>query len=249
MANEKARAYRILFEEPVAFLSGKPLFATPTELAASMVEWRIRSGTSLSLAAYLNQIFSRRERNCSSELRDHIFKAIDKRFEDKNENGLQITEGTRWKERFSHAVEADNADLAWPSSLNAEQLTYELFDRAECAEEQFIITSNPAEVARTEEAMALQNILLRRLGLTHLAIEGELPKHPESKTRYTFNFPSKEMATGWWETLYDEVEANAERGSQEWFTSEGRDRIHSALTVLNEQGSLVVQVTSPEIGA
>ena len=241
MAHKKTRAYSVLFEQAVK--DDKPLFINPTDLAIWMTDWKIHSSTSRSLAAYLNQIFSRGERSCSSELKEQLNKAIDKQFQNKFQNSKPQSD--LWKKRLSRAIEADNADFVFPHPLNATQLTYDLFERSEYAEEQFIITSFPPEFVLTEDAVTLQNILLRRLGLTTFEDE---PKSDAPKVRYTFNFPYEEMAERWWWALYDAVEAHAERNFQNGRTSE-EDNIHKKIKTLNNAGRLVVQVIKPELCA
>lgn len=232
MANKKTRAYSVLFEQAVG--DDKSLFINPTDLAIKMTEWKIHSGHYRSLAAYLNQIFSRGERSCSSELQEQLNKAIEEKLQ---ESKSQID---LWKKRLSRAIEADKAYFASPHPLDTKHLTYDLFERAEYAEEQFIITSCPPEFVLTEDAVTLQNILLRRLGLI---ASGDEQESNAPKVYYTFNFPSDEMAKRWWWALYDAVEANRKRNSQEI------DSIHQDVSNLNEAGNLVVQVISPELCA
>ncbi|MDE2829663.1 MAG: hypothetical protein OXN20_06070 [Gemmatimonadota bacterium] len=242
MANKKTRAYSVLFEQAVG--DDNKLFDNPTALAIKMTEWKIHSSdNSASLASYLNQTFSRGQRSCSSELQEQLNKAIDIRFQESKVQNSK-SQSDLWKKRLACAIDADNADFGFPHPLNAIQLTYDFFERAEYAEEQFIITSYPPEFVLTEDAVTLQNILLRRLGLIDFE---DRPESDEPKVRYTFNFPSEEMAERWWWALYDAVEVHAERNSQKGRASE--EDIHGELKTLNEAGRLVVQVISPELCA
>ncbi len=246
MANKKTRAYSVLFEQAVEDDKGL-LFINPTDLAFFMTKkWKIHSSNnSASLASYLNQILSRGERSCSSELQEQLNKAIDKRFQESKAQNSK-SQSDLWKKRLSRAIEADNADFTFPHPLNTQQFTYELFERAEYAEEQFIITSFPPEFVLTEDAVTLQNILLLRLGLIAF---GDEQKSDEPKVRYTFNFPSVEMAKRWWWALYDAVEVHAERNSQKGCASEEDNSIHQKLKTLNDEDRLVVQVIQSELCA
>ena len=240
MAHKKTRAYSVLFEQDVG--DDDTLFVNPANLAIRMNRWGLHSNPR-NLAAYLNQIFSRGERSCSSELQEQLNKAIDNQLEVKFQSGSKLRSDL-WKKRLARAIEADNADFAFPHPLNAKQLTYDLFERAEYAEEQFIITSFPPEFVLTEDAVMLQNILLQRLGLINFEDE------PNSDVRYTFTFPSEEMAERWWWALYDAVEANTERNSEKGCTSKQDNSIHKALKNLNENRTLTVQAAkSPELCA
>lgn len=243
MANKKTRAYSVLFEQVVG--DDNKLFNNPTVLAIKMTEWKIHSSdNSASLASYLNQTFSRGKRSCSSELQEQLNKAIDIRFQESEVQNSK-SQSDLWKKRLARAIDADNADFAFPHPLNAKQLRYDLFGRAEDAEEQFIITSFPPEFVLAEDAVTMQNILLRRLGLIAF---GDEQKSDEPKVRYTFNFPSVEMAERWWSALYDAVEVQVERKSQKVRTFEEYD-ICERLKTLNQEGRLVVQVISPELCA
>ncbi len=242
MANKKTRAYSVLFEQVVG--DDNKLFNNPTVLAIKMTEWKIHSSdNSASLASYLNQTFSRGKRSCSSELQEQLNKAIDIRFQESKVQNSK-SQSDLWKKRLARAIDADNADFAFPHPLNAKQLRYDFFEQAEYAEEQFIITSSPPEFVLNEDAVTLQNILLRRLGLIDFE---DRPESDEPKVRYTFNFPSEEMAERWWWALYDAVEVQAERNSQKGRASE--EDIHGELKTLNEAGRLVVQVIKPELCA
>ncbi|MDE2699203.1 MAG: hypothetical protein OXI23_10070 [Gemmatimonadota bacterium] len=276
MAHKKTRAYSVLFEQDVG--DDDTLFVNPANLAIRMNRWGLHSNPR-NLAAYLNQIFSRGERSCSSELQEQLNKAIDKQLEIKFQSESKL-QSDLWKKRLARAIEADNADFAFPHPLNAKQLTYDLFERAEYAGEQFIITSFPPEFVLTEDAITFQNILIRRLGLINFEDE-QKPDVP--KVRCTFNFPSEEMAERWWWALSDAVVFNAERnflyespssidynlnqasanlrrlnkildegrGTQQERTSEfdNENRIQDELKTLNDNRNLVVQVISPELCA
>jgi len=247
VSDERTRAFRVLFETPVGALSDRPLFATPTDLAEKMVSWGIRPDTSpRSLASYLNQILSRGDRNFSDQLREDVCKAIVHLFSSPDLSCATISNADieKWQGRLCRAIIADNASRALPLPLNVEQLTFELFSSAEDAKEQFIITSSPAEAVRTEHAVTLRNILLRRVGLLRLADTGVY--EAKTETQYTFNFPTLEMATGWWDALFEEVDSRARNSLHDSLKPE---KVHETLVHLNRSGVLVVQVIPPEMCA
>ena len=229
----------LLFTSPIDALGGNPLFKGTSDLAGALVKGessRVNRGKEVKrLATYLSQVLvyddPRRSRPLSDTLRDQVFEAVRNRLREVPVDEEAIED---WLRRMQNAIELDAVSRAAPSPLNAEQLFYEVVDLTQTAAEQFIITSQPAELVTSLRARTLNEILLNRLGLDQLA-EGGSPGAPRAK--YVFNFPTASVGKRFWRSLTRGVARQVPEGA----AAVDQEKVRAALQNLVDSKHLVVQ--------
>ena len=229
----------VIFGTPVDAFNGAPFFRGASDLAKFLAEKRILTDTRArdrkSLGTYLSQVLiyedPRRSRPLSPPLQEQVGQAIRIKLREADV-GPDVEE--EWSRRFRLAVELDAVDRAVPSPLNADHLFYEVLEKAQTADEQFIVTSQPAELVPSSRARTLNEILLARLELDRLPEQDPAPKSP---AKYTFNFPSENVGFRFWRSLARAVE----RQPQPDGTPIKKEAIKRAFESLVAGGHLVVQ--------
>ena len=229
----------LLFASPIDALAGNPLFKGTSALAAALIKGGSARGSHgkdvKRLATYLSQVLvyedPRRSRPLSDTLRDQVLEAVQGRL---REIPLEDEAVEDWLRRMRNAMELDAVSRAAPSPLNAEQLFYEVVDLAQTAAEQFIITTQPAELVTSLRARTLNEILLNRLGLDQLAEEGSAGV---PRAKYVFNFPSESVGKRFWRSLTRGVA----RQTPEGIAGVDQEKVRAALQRLVDSKHLVVQ--------